>query len=134
MTISASNAGGTGSAILTVSITEARPVITSGLTAAGQQGAAFSYGITASNSPTAFAAAGLPPGLSVNPGTGLITGTPTISGTFPVTISASNAGGTASAVLTVSVVLARPVITSAAIAETSASRRGSTTRSARPSG
>ena len=44
------------------------------------QGTAFSYQITASNSPTSFSAAGLPDGLSVNTA-GLISGTPTAAAT-----------------------------------------------------
>ena len=52
------------------------PVITSSSTATGTQGTAFSYQIAASNSPTTYAAAGLPAGLSVSTTTGLISGTP----------------------------------------------------------
>src|SRR5262249_30025165 len=51
------------------------PVITSPTTASGTVGAAFSYQITATNSPTSFGATGLPAGLSVNSGTGVISGT-----------------------------------------------------------
>lgn len=80
------------------------PVISSALSASGTVGAVFSYQIAASNSPTSFAATGLPDGLSVNSATGEITGTPTIYGDTDVTISATNAGGTGSATLTVSVV------------------------------
>jgi hypothetical protein len=76
------------------------PVITSGSTATGQVGAAFSYRIQASNSPASFGATGLPGGLSVNSTTGLISGTPTTAGTsIPVTISATNPGGTTEAQL-----------------------------------
>ncbi|HAZ07856.1 MAG TPA: hypothetical protein DCZ01_04870 [Elusimicrobia bacterium] len=78
------------------------PVITSALSAAGTIGTAFSYQITAVNSPTSFNATGLPTGLSVNIG-GLISGTPTTSGTSNVTISAANSSGTGSASLTLSV-------------------------------
>src|SRR5580704_8588958 len=42
------------------------PVITSGGTASATKGAAFSYQITATNSPTSFGASGLPAGLTVN--------------------------------------------------------------------
>jgi hypothetical protein len=75
------------------------PVINSALTANGTAGQAFSYQITASNSPTAYGAAGLPSGLNLNPTTGLINGTPSVSGFFTVSLSASNGGGTASAQL-----------------------------------
>jgi hypothetical protein len=79
------------------------PVITSVATASGTAGQPFSYAITASNAPTAFAASGLPGGLSVNSATGVISGSPTGSGSWSVAISASNAGGTGSAVLAISI-------------------------------
>lgn len=80
------------------------PGITSSLTASGQTGAAFSYQITASNTPTSFNATGLPAGLSVNTSTGLISGTPTSSAVSNVTISATSAGGTGSSILVLTVV------------------------------
>src|SRR5438477_122300 len=115
VTISATNAGGTGSATLTLTIKPAPPVITRSLTATGQVGVAFSYTITATNSPTSYNAtvlpAGvLPAGLSVNTSTGVISGTPTTAGTYNVTISATNAGGTGSATLTLTINPPAPVI------------------------
>src|SRR5258708_22631262 len=53
------------------------PVITSGTTASGTVGSAFSYQITATNTPTSYGATGLAAGLAVNTSTGLISGTPT---------------------------------------------------------
>src|SRR5439155_436537 len=75
--LSATNAGGTGTITLTLTVNPATPVITSSGAATGQVGAAFSYQITAANSPTSFNATGLPVGLSVNTATGLISGIPT---------------------------------------------------------
>ena len=69
------------------------PVITSSLTASGVQGNAFSYTITATNTPTTYAATPLPAGLSINASTGAITGTPTATGTTNVSITATNAAG-----------------------------------------
>jgi hypothetical protein len=79
------------------------PVISSSLTEAGTVGAAFSYQIAASGTPTFFGATGLPAGLSLNTGTGAITGAPTAAGTSNVTISATNASGTGSATLLIAV-------------------------------
>ncbi len=115
VTISASNAVGTGSATLTIAVSpQLPPVITSASSATGYIVGAFSYQITASNSPTGYNAAGLPGGLSVSTSTGLISGTPTATGTSGVTISASNVAGTGSAALTieVSATPVQPVIAS----------------------
>ena len=81
----------------------AAPVISSATTASGTVSQAFSYQIAASNTPTSFAATGLPSGLSVNTSTGLISGAPTAAGTSSVTISATNATGTGSALLTLTI-------------------------------
>ena len=77
------------------------PVITSANTANATVGAAFSYQISATNSPTSYGATGLPPGLGVNTATGSISGTPTSSGTSTVTLSATNSAGTGTATLTI---------------------------------
>jgi hypothetical protein len=79
------------------------PVISSAATASGTVSTAFSYQITASNSPTSYSASGLPAGLSVNTSTGLISGTPTASGTSTVTLGATNSGGTGNKTLTITI-------------------------------
>ncbi len=103
VTLSATNGGGTGHATLTLTITAAAPVITSITTASGTVGTAFSYQITATNSPTSYGATGLPAGLSVNTSSGLISGTPSGAGTSTVTLSATNGGGTGHATLTLTI-------------------------------
>ncbi len=115
VTIRASNPGGTGSAPLALTIRAALPVITSARTASGTVGSGFTYQITASGSPTAFAASGLPGGLAVNTSSGVISGTPTASGSTAVTISASNGGGTGSTTVTIAIAAigGAPAITSA---------------------
>src|SRR5439155_687868 len=77
VTISATNAGGTGTATLDVTINPPlppAPVITSPTSATGMVGSAFSYQITATNSPSSFDATGLPTGLSIDTAAGLISG------------------------------------------------------------
>ena len=103
VTLSATNAAGTGTEILTLTINPPAPVITSRNTASGTVGIAFSYQITATNNPTSYGAAPLPGGLSVNTSTGLISGTPTTPGTTQVTLSATNAAGTGTEILTLTI-------------------------------
>ena len=89
----------------------AAPAITSATSASAQAGISFSYQITATNTPTSYAASGLPAGLTVNATSGLVTGAPTVSGTFAVGLSATNAGGTGTAALTLTVAPALPSVT-----------------------
>lgn len=84
---------------LTVTHNGLAPVITSPTSSAGTAGAAFSYTITATNSPTSYGAAGIPSELSLNTTTGVISGTPSTSGTFNIYLSASNAKGSGSQTL-----------------------------------
>ncbi len=116
VTLSATNTGGTGSASLALTVAVGPPVITNSGTASATKGTAFSYQITATNSPTSFGASGLPVGLTVNTASGLISGTPTVAGTATVTLSATNSGGTGSAPLALTVNVAPPVITSSGTA------------------
>jgi hypothetical protein len=97
-------------AVLQVSVIP--PVITSATNAAGKQGYAFAYQITATGTPPiVFGATGLPDGLSVNPTNGLISGVPTVFGVFNITLLASNAARIASAPLTLTLADDIPVIT-----------------------
>ncbi len=120
VTLSATNSGGTGNANLSLTIapSASTPAITSATTASGRVGTAFSYQITASNSPTSYGATGLPGGLSVNTSTGLISGTPTAARTSTVTLSASTSGGTGNAALSLTIAPSAlaPAITSATTA------------------
>ena len=99
--LSATNAGGTGTLTLTITINPAAPAINSSNSAGGTVGVAFSYQITATNTPTQYGASGLPGFLTVNTSTGAITGTPTATGSWMVGLSATNAGGTGTLTLTI---------------------------------
>ncbi len=79
------------------------PVITSSSNASGLVGSAFSYTIQATNSPTQFAATGLPSWATLNSSTGVISGTPTAAGSFPITVTATNASGTGQANVTIGI-------------------------------
>jgi hypothetical protein len=79
------------------------PIINSPLDASYNGNFPFNYVITALNSPTSYAAIGLPSGLTVDASNGLISGVPTPSGTYYATLSAINATGTGTQNLTITV-------------------------------
>jgi hypothetical protein len=83
------------------------PVITSSPTASGATGSAFSYTITATNTPTSFliVAGTFIPGTSLNTSTGVLSGTPPsgYAGTYVMTLQATNACGSGTMVLTVTI-------------------------------
>ena len=105
--ITATNAAGTDTKTLVFTISLLAPVITSGSTASGTTGQAFSYQITATNSPTSFTASPLPPGLTLS-ASGAISGTPTAGGTYNVSVTATNATGTGSQAVTITIGLVAP--------------------------
>jgi hypothetical protein len=118
VTLGATNSSGTGNATVTITVAPAgvAPVITNNpVIASGTVGSPFSFVVTASNSPIAYTASPLPPGLSIVPATGVITGIPTVAGTTAVLVQASNAYGvgTSSITITVSAPTVAPVIISA---------------------
>ena len=118
ITLSATNAGGTGTRTLVLTVVAAPPpTITSTGTASGVVGTAFTYQIVATNTPTSYDATPLPAGLSINPATGLISGTPTGAGTSTITLSATNSTGPGTKTLTLTVASQPiPVVTSAGTA------------------
>jgi hypothetical protein len=82
------------------------PIITSSSNVTGAVGVAFTYIITAVNTPTSFSTSSLPSGLSINTSTGVISGTPTVAGNFADTIRAINSDGTVSQILTITIISA----------------------------
>jgi hypothetical protein len=95
VTVSATNAQGTGTASLEITIGPELllPEVTSPSTADASAGGDFIYTTTADNDPTGFSATGLPTGLEIDPVSGVISGVAMEAGTFDVTITASNALG-----------------------------------------
>jgi hypothetical protein len=81
----------------------APPVITSAGASTGTVSTPYLFAVSALNSPTAFAATGLPAGLSIDPVTGIISGSPLAIGSFTVQLSATNAGGTGTATLALTI-------------------------------
>ena len=79
------------------------PVITSPTNGIATAYDFFTYTITASNSPTSFAASALPAGLSLNSTNGVISGTPTTVGQYVVALTASNAEGDGTGTLTLNI-------------------------------
>jgi len=116
VTLVAANGGGTTTKPLALSIAPPLPVIVSPATFSATQGVAFSYKISATNSPKEFGASGLPSGLTVNATTGQISGVPATVGNSTVTLTATNSGGTATKLLALTVNPRTPLITSAASA------------------
>lgn len=124
--VSVTSGGQTNNANISITIAAAAntSLITSSTTATGTVGTAFSYTITASNSPTSYNITGLPAGLTANTTTGVISGTPTAAGSSSISLSANNSGGTGAAVtlsLTVGAPASAPVISSATAASVAVS-------------
>ena len=104
VTVSAENfGGGIGMETLTLTVVPATPpAITSPTAGSARVGEFFYYQIAANNTPTSFAASGLPAGLTFYPAKGVISGIPTQAGTSTITFSATNSSGTDTRTLVVS--------------------------------
>jgi hypothetical protein len=111
--VAANFSGAETSQVAVLTVVGQPPSINSALTAAGNQGTAFSYAITGLHNPTAFTATGLPVGLAVNPATGIIQGAPLQSGVFNVTLGTMNLCASAQTNLVLSISSSIPFINSA---------------------
>jgi formylglycine-generating enzyme required for sulfatase activity len=106
VSLSATNAGGTGTRILTLTVAPPLlpfPEITSQTSVEGISGAAFLYRIEATNNPTSYGSTELPSGLSLNSSTGVISGRLPSPRVYTITLLATNARGTTSKTLTLTV-------------------------------
>jgi hypothetical protein len=72
------------------------------------QGVAFSQAMAASNTPTGWAATGLPGGLTIHATTGTISGTPTAQGVSTALITATNGTGDSEDATIIFIVQATP--------------------------
>ncbi len=109
VTLLASNAGvvSTLGSLFRVTAPPARvPVFTFSAGAHAVLGTPFSFRLAATNSPTAYTATPLPPGLALDAATGLVSGTPSQLGDFVITCGASNAQGATTAQLALRVLAA----------------------------
>ena len=97
--LDATNADGTDSKILVLTVSNPTPEITTGLEFTGRVGESFSCTIPASSSPDSFSEIGLSAidGLTLDAATGIISGTPTVDAIADVLVSATNSAGTGSA-------------------------------------
>ncbi|HEY5078758.1 MAG TPA: immunoglobulin domain-containing protein [Opitutaceae bacterium] len=94
--VSANNGSGQGGILVlffTISAAGPLPSLTSPALVSSPESAAFSYTITATNSPTSFAATGLPAGLSLDTSSGVISGTPDAPQVASISLTAANSYG-----------------------------------------
>ena len=100
--LNATNALGTGSATLNLTVLPAPPLaITSSTTAAGRVGEPFNFQVYAPGATlnARLSTTGLPPGLMADERTGLISGTPTVAGRFPVALKVTDGNAEANGTL-----------------------------------
>ena len=117
VSLGATNILGTGTGTLTLTIALAAPVVGNPGPLSGEVGQPFSFQIPATNSPTGYTAAGLPPTLTLDAATGLISGTPATAGSYSLAVTAGNAGGVGKGTFGLTVQGPRPVLSSAATAQ-----------------
>ena len=113
--LTATNATGSGTATLTVNVTQTAAGLSSPTTAAAAVGQVFNYALTIVNGPALINVRGLPPGLAYNPSALTIGGIPTQGGTFNVTIDVINSAATVTSTLVITVAYAAPTAQDSAL-------------------
>ncbi|HEX8311482.1 MAG TPA: Ig domain-containing protein, partial [Chthoniobacteraceae bacterium] len=93
VTLSATNADGTGTRTLLIAIGASVPVLTFERSPEGEVGVPFSLWLSASSNPLGFSVSGLPVGLRLDGATGVISGVPVVAGTYEITATANNRNG-----------------------------------------
>jgi hypothetical protein len=88
-----------GSAMLSLTVNSAAPVLQTPAPLTGTEGSPFAYQIRASGLNLAFAAQNLPPGLTLNGVSGRVSGTPLLAGDYDSPVTVSNLWGLAAATL-----------------------------------
>ena len=116
VTISATNASGTGSAQFTLTVAAPTLAFSNKIFTLATADATAAPTPTAGFVPTAYTLQSgvLPAGLTLNAGTGVVSGTPTETGTFPVTIRGTVSGVNADGTITLTINTALATINSAA--------------------
>jgi len=106
--LDATNADGTDSKILVLTVSNPTPEIPVGLEFTGRVGESFSWTIPVSSAPDSFSEIGLSAigGLTLDTTTGTISGTPTVDAIADVSISATNSAGTGSALIRITILSA----------------------------
>ncbi|MES2572302.1 MAG: Ig domain-containing protein, partial [Verrucomicrobiota bacterium] len=89
--LSATNAGGTGTAVLTLTIEPPVLRLANAAMLTVELNKEWAYAIPVEGNATAYDATGLPPGLTVNRANGYISGKPTKEGNYSVVLAAANA-------------------------------------------
>ncbi len=122
VTLSATNAGGTTRVALTFTVNPPAmaPVITSASTTSATVGTAFEFQLTATQSPTGFAAQVLPAWLNLDAAAGRLSGTSSAPGTIALQVHGTNVAGVGPAsalVIAVAPASNAPILTSASVVQ-----------------
>ncbi|HUP29881.1 MAG TPA: putative Ig domain-containing protein, partial [Usitatibacter sp.] len=103
VTLTAGNSSGTGSGVLTLTVTQSSVRVTSASAITGSIGTPLFYQVTVASGPASVSASAMPPGLTFDALNQRIVGTPTRGGTYTVTLSVANTVGSTTFTLTINI-------------------------------